>query len=35
MSKKQQQQTKIFFDKIHLDWHKRAIFNKKNQISLV
>lgn len=35
MSKKQQQQTKIFFDKIHLDWHKRAIFNKKNHFNTI
>ena len=35
MSKKQQLQTKKFFDKIHLDWHKRAIFNKKNHFNTI
>ena len=35
MSEKQQLQTKKFFDKIYLDWHKRAIFNKKNHFNTI
>ncbi len=35
MFKKQQKQTLKYFDKIYLDWHKRAIFNKKNKFDTI